>query len=212
MTALEPGRESRPPGDRLDHAVVVALGLAAAALAVAGLTSQRLGVPVALWVAAGGAVPLSLGMLLIAHERARRVRETERIKRRETAAVLAEKLAEARRRSESIDGAQPIIGDDVSQVPYPTDLPPEPVLEVVADPDPESVSQLAEMPEDPAPECASIERVAQLEETVVNLNRQVEELAEVIRGAARGVRASRAGRHSGPPEENELAQLTEESA
>lgn len=222
MTALEPGRESRPPGDRLDHAVVIALAMAAGALAVAGLTSQRLGVPVALWVAAGGAVPLSLGMLLIAAERGRRVRESERVKRRETATVLAEKLAEARSRSEAQKAAEPAepagpaepVEDVVvvGSVPYPTD---EPILSVVPD--------VVETPEPgpgdaAAPECSSIDRVAQLEETIVDLNRQVDELTRVIRGASRGVRAARPGRHSGPPEtpepkpEPELREMTEEPA
>ena len=187
MTALEPGRDSPPPGDRLDQAVVIALGLTAAVLAIAGITSQRLGIPAALWVAAAGAVPLSLGMLLIAAERGRRGRESERIKRRETAAVLAEKLAEARSRAEFL-GEAAVAGDEVGTVPYPTD---EPVLELVPD--------LVEM-EPVAAECSSIDRVAQLEETVVDLNRQLDELTQVIRGASRERPRARAGRHSGPPE------------
>lgn len=198
MTALEPRRAGRPQGDRLDHAVVVALGLAAAALAVAGLTSQRLGVPAALWVAAGGAVPLSLGMLLIAAERARRGREGERVKRRETATVLAEKLAEARERAESMDtSGEKTMVDDVGPVPYPTDEPFQPVLEVV----PDLIAD--DDPEPAVPECLSINRVAQLEETVVDLNRQVDELTKVVRGATGQRRSARAGRHSGPPEQAE---------
>jgi hypothetical protein len=206
MTALEPGRDSRPPGDRLDHAVVIALAMAAGALAVAGLTSQRLGVPVALWVAAGGAVPLSLGMLLIAAERGRRVRETERVKRRETAAVLAEKLAEARRRAEAAEpwDAPPVVEsppeavDVVGSVPYPTD---EPLLSLVPESDPDDDGPAPVDAGKPViPECSSIDRVAQLEETIVDLNRQVDELTRVIQGASRGARAARSGRHSGPPE------------
>jgi ubiquinone biosynthesis protein UbiJ len=189
MTALEPRNQTRPPGDRLDQAVVVALGLAACALALAGLTSQRLGVPAALWVAAGGAVPLSLGMVLILHERGRQSRERERVKRRETAAILAEKLEQARQRA----AAQPV-GETIAP----------PVADNAEARGPgDGAEGMRSEPETvvvPRELERSLERVAQLEETVIDLNRQVSELQRVIQGTPRGARGSRAGRHSGPPE------------
>jgi hypothetical protein len=193
MTALEPLRESQPPGDRLDHAVVVALGLAACALTAAGFTSQRLGVPAALWVAAGGAVPLSLGLVLLLHERSHRFRDGERVRRRETAAILAEKLEQARQRAVAQSEAEPAAtgmppSTSVKLPVEATDTFPDPAVDFVA----ETSVELER----------SLKRVAQLEETVIDLNRQVGELQKVIQGASHGARsAARAGRHSGVPEQ-----------